>query len=90
MIGLSKRMIDILQYRRVPRRLPAFVKPIDFNRWNDIKNKKIPQAIAEKIKETTSSFTILVGPHVSAVPSETLKLSEIIDAIAVSEYDYTT
>ena len=49
---------------------------------NDVK-------VAEKIKDATNSFVILVGTHVSAMPDETLKLSKKIDAIARREYDYT-
>ncbi len=33
------------------------------------------------------SFVVFVGIHVSALPEETLKLSEAIDAIIVGEYD---
>ncbi|MDI6840309.1 MAG: radical SAM protein [bacterium] len=56
--------------------------------YNDIK-------IAEKLKEsqlqTTNSqpLTVLVGPHVSATPEETLKLSDKIDIVCRGEYDYT-
>src|SRR3989338_4698073 len=32
---------------------------------------------------------VLVGTHPSAVPEETLKINNKIDAIAVEEYDYT-
>lgn len=45
--------------------------------------------VAEKLKEATGSFVILVGTHVSALPEETLKLSNKIDAVARREYDYT-
>lgn len=34
-------------------------------------------------------ITVLIGPHVSALPHETFALSKDIDAIAISEYDYT-
>ena len=45
---------------------------------------------AEKIKQRFSScFICLVGTHPSALPEETLKLSDKIDAIARREYDYT-
>jgi len=49
---------------------------------NDIK-------VAEAIKDAISSFIVLVGTHVSALPIETMKISEKIDAVAVHEYDYT-
>lgn len=50
--------------------------------YNDIE-------VAEKIKEISGAFTILVGTHVSATADETLKISKFIDAIARKEYDYT-
>ena len=47
-------------------------------------------AVAEQLKETfPSSFVILVGTHPSALPEETLRLSDKVDAVAVGEYDYT-
>lgn len=36
-----------------------------------------------------SSFVVLVGPHVSALPEESLRIDENIDAVARREYDYT-
>ncbi|MQY80899.1 MAG: B12-binding domain-containing radical SAM protein, partial [Dehalococcoidia bacterium] len=46
--------------------------------------------VAEQLKEKfPSSFVALVGTHPSALPEETLKLSERVDAVAVGEYDYT-
>lgn len=45
---------------------------------------------AEKIKEINNSiFTVLVGTHPTALPEQTMKLSNLIDAIALGEYDYT-
>lgn len=35
------------------------------------------------------AFITLVGPHVSALPAETLNHSGFIDAVAVGEYDFT-
>jgi len=49
---------------------------------NDVK-------VAEAVKDTTDSFVILVGTHVSALPKETLRMSKKIDAVARHEYDYT-
>jgi radical SAM superfamily enzyme YgiQ (UPF0313 family) len=47
-------------------------------------------AVALDIKRRVpGSFTILVGPHVSACPGETLGLGEGIDMIARREYEYT-
>lgn len=45
--------------------------------------------VAEKLKESIDSFITLVGTHPSALPEETLKISDKIDAIARKEYDYT-
>ncbi len=46
--------------------------------------------VAEKIKNKYPQvFSVLVGTHPSALPEETLKLSNSIDAVAVGEYDYT-
>jgi len=43
----------------------------------------------EKIKNESGSYGILVGTHPSALPEETIKISNKIDAIARGEYDYT-
>ena len=44
--------------------------------------------VAEQLKENCpTSFVALVGTHPSALPEETLKLSEKMDAVAVGEYD---
>jgi len=40
-------------------------------------------------KEIPSLFVVLVGVHVSALPAETLSLSDKIDAVAFGEYDAT-
>ena len=51
--------------------------------YNDVK-------VAEKIKGVLPGCTtVLVGPHVSALPEETLQLNEHVDVIARGEYDYT-
>jgi anaerobic magnesium-protoporphyrin IX monomethyl ester cyclase len=50
---------------------------------NDIK-------VAAKIKEILPRCTIvLVGPHVSALPNETIQLDTSIDVVARREYEYT-
>jgi len=51
--------------------------------YNDV---KVGGLIKEALPE---SFTVLVGTHPSALPEETLKLSNKIDAVARGEYDYT-
>ena len=46
-------------------------------------------AFAEKVKELyPDAFYLLVGTHPSALPEETLAISEKIDAVARKEYDY--
>lgn len=51
--------------------------------YNDVKT-------TAKIKEILPNCTtVLVGPHVSALPEETLKLDSAINVIARGEYDYT-
>lgn len=45
--------------------------------------------ISEQIKNKFSNtFIILVGTHPSALPEQTLNISNKIDAVAVGEYDY--
>src|SRR3990172_1864173 len=47
-------------------------------------------AVAGQLKELCpSSFVVLVGTHVSALPDETLNIDKRVDAIARYEYDYT-
>ncbi len=47
-------------------------------------------SVAEKIKEKFPTvFSVLVGTHPSAMPEDTLSLSNSIDAVAIGEYDYT-
>ena len=51
--------------------------------YNDI-------AVAKRIKELLpSSFLVLVGPHVSVLPGESLELCPAPDAVARREYDHT-
>ncbi len=51
--------------------------------YNDVKT-------AEDIKAAHPEvFVLLVGTHVSALPEESKKLSEKVDAVAVGEYDKT-
>jgi anaerobic magnesium-protoporphyrin IX monomethyl ester cyclase len=46
-------------------------------------------AAAAALKEATGAFTVLVGTHTSAVPLETLGEAPGVDAVTVSEYDWT-
>ena len=51
--------------------------------YNDIK-------IAEEIKRNVPYiYIILVGPHVSTCPVDTLQISDSIDAVTIKEYDAT-
>jgi anaerobic magnesium-protoporphyrin IX monomethyl ester cyclase len=45
--------------------------------------------IAGAIKEKINTFICLVGTHVSALPEESLAMSDAVDAVARREYDYT-
>ncbi|MCR4432272.1 MAG: radical SAM protein [Tepidanaerobacteraceae bacterium] len=46
-------------------------------------------SISERLKKALGhSFILLVGTHPSALPKETLQLSEEIDGVARGEYDY--
>ena len=49
---------------------------------NDVK------VVEELKKKNPKAFAVLVGPHASALPLESLKLSRKVDAIARHEYDY--
>jgi len=45
---------------------------------------------ARVCKEATGAINVLVGPHVTAEPEDTLRLGgSAVDAVAVGEYDYT-
>jgi anaerobic magnesium-protoporphyrin IX monomethyl ester cyclase len=46
--------------------------------------------VARCLKDSCpSAFIILVGPHVSALPEESLLLNESVDAVAMREYEHT-
>jgi radical SAM superfamily enzyme YgiQ (UPF0313 family) len=46
--------------------------------------------IAKKIKENRPDIKIvLVGPHVSAMPENTMKIAPWVDFLTIGEYDYT-
>jgi len=51
--------------------------------YNDVK-------VCESLKKVLPEvFIILVGTHVSALPEESIKISDSVDAVAIGEYDYT-
>jgi radical SAM superfamily enzyme YgiQ (UPF0313 family) len=47
---------------------------------------EVAQAIKSRVPGT---FVVLVGPHVTAMPGETMEISPAIDAVARGEYDHT-
>lgn len=51
--------------------------------YNDV---EVAEAIKHHVPE---AFILLVGPHVTALPEESLQISPAIDAVARGEYDYT-
>lgn len=51
--------------------------------YNDI---HVAEALKDLLKDV---FVLLVGPHVTALPEESLKISLSINAVARGEYDYT-
>lgn len=51
--------------------------------YNDV---RVGQAIK---RVSPDSFVLLVGTHPSAMPEQTLKLADEVDAVARREYDYT-
>jgi anaerobic magnesium-protoporphyrin IX monomethyl ester cyclase len=51
--------------------------------YNDV---GVAQAIKQRVP---GAFVVLVGPHVSALPEESLRLNDAVDAVARHEYDHT-
>ncbi|MGD9405052.1 MAG: radical SAM protein, partial [Anaerolineae bacterium] len=51
--------------------------------YNDL---EVAQAIKSLARDV---FILLVGPHVTALPGETLQLGTAVDAVARGEYEYT-
>ncbi len=45
--------------------------------------------VVEELRKENDFFSVLVGTHPSALPLETLQLSNAIDAVTIHEYDYT-
>ncbi|RJQ53095.1 MAG: radical SAM protein [Nitrospiraceae bacterium] len=45
--------------------------------------------VALRIKGLTGGFIVLVGTHPSALPEQTLKINDCVDAVARKEYEYT-
>jgi radical SAM superfamily enzyme YgiQ (UPF0313 family) len=51
--------------------------------YNDV---EVAEAIKRRVGET---FILLVGPHVTALPDQSLQISPAVDAVARGEYDHT-
>jgi anaerobic magnesium-protoporphyrin IX monomethyl ester cyclase len=51
--------------------------------YNDI---RVAEAIRNRLGEI---FILLVGPHVTAMPDESLKFNSVVNAVARGEYDFT-
>ncbi len=51
--------------------------------YNDV---EVAEAIKTRVPDV---FILLVGPHVSALPEDSLRLSPEVDGVARKEYDYT-
>ena len=51
--------------------------------YNDV---DVAQAIKQRVP---GAFVVLVGPHASALPAESLRLNDAVDAVARRECDYT-
>jgi len=91
--GFEVKLIDAVAAVLTPKMV--FRKAVEFDPrlividtstpsiYNDI---KIGAALKDKLP---ASFIVVVGTHVSALPDETLRLNENIDAVAKGEYDYT-
>jgi len=50
--------------------------------YNDIRQ-------AVELKNVSDALVVLIGPHVSALPIDSLKVDKNIDVVARGEYDYT-
>ncbi|MBM3210682.1 radical SAM protein [Candidatus Poribacteria bacterium] len=90
--GFDIQIIDAPASRMGSEDLRAKVR--DFQPQMIVVNTSTPSiindvSIASDLKEMTGAFTVLVGTHPSALPSETLRLNSGIDAIARKEYEYT-
>ncbi len=76
---------DLQEVKRIARRFKPEMLVCDTSTpsiYNDVQ-------VVEQLKKGQDFFAALVGTHPSALPLETLQLSEAIDAVAVHEYDYT-
>ncbi len=85
-IDAPARSLDIEEVSGIMRREQPGLVVIDTSTPSiaaDIKAAERARAAAP------ASFVLLVGPHASALPEETLALSPAPDAVAVGEYDYT-
>ena len=91
--GHTVRVIDSCAYRLD---YPAAIEKIkEFSPQLVVVDTSTPSIYADvetaaKIKELFADcFVVLMGTHPSALPEETLRLNDKIDAVAVGEADYT-
>ncbi len=47
------------------------------------------RVVEELKKQLPGAYVVLVGPHVTAMPEQSVQLSPMVDAAAYGEYDYT-
>jgi anaerobic magnesium-protoporphyrin IX monomethyl ester cyclase len=59
---------------------------IDTSTPSIINDIRVGEAISARLKNI---FVLLVGPHVTALPDESLRQSRVVNAVARGEYDYT-
>jgi len=91
--GFNVRFIDAaaerIEINEVFQRLGKFepeLVVVDTSTPSIYSDVKVGEEIKDKFPKV---YIVLVGTHPSALPAETLSLSEKIDAVAVREYDYT-
>ena len=60
---------------------------IDTSTPSVVNDVQVGKSLKNKVSGKT--FVLLVGPHVTALPEESLSMDEAIDAVARGEYDYT-
>lgn len=91
--GFNVKLIDapaagvtLTQVTEVVDNLKPRLLVIDTSTPSIVNDLEVAAALRSR---APNMFTVLVGPHVTALPEETLKQSKAVDAIAFGEYDYT-
>lgn len=91
--GHSVRLIDMVAFGQDRRMVSKHVK--DFSPDFVVLDSTTPSIYsdiecARAVKNVSRAAVIMVGPHVSAMPRETLlKAAGAVDAACIGEYDYT-